>query len=90
MGPCFPGHSCLLMGSSELIPYFHLLACMAFTLPNELPLSQCVSFFTFTLLVYSPSLPHPMLGGIYCCVGALLLTGNNPQEPFGVLCKTVL
>jgi len=35
------------MGSSELIPCFALLACVASALPIKLSLSQPPSFFTF-------------------------------------------
>jgi len=41
-------HTCLLMGNSELIPYFALLAHVAFALPIKLSLSQPTSFPTFT------------------------------------------
>ena len=47
-------NTCLPMGSAERIPCFALLACMAFTLPIKLSLSQPTSFFTFTLLILSP------------------------------------
>jgi len=43
-----------VMGSSELIPYVALLARLAFALPIKLPLSQPMSFFTFTFLILSP------------------------------------
>jgi len=37
-------NTCLPMGSSECIPSFALLACMAFALPVKLSLSQPISF----------------------------------------------
>ena len=47
-------NTCLLMGSSEWIPCFDLLACLAFGLPIKLSLFQPTSFLTFTLPVLSP------------------------------------
>ena len=45
----------LPMGCNELIPWFTLLACIAFTLLIELALSRHTSFLTFTLLLPSPT-----------------------------------
>jgi len=56
--PAFPEmalNPCLLMGSSEFIPYFTLLAHAAFALPIKLSLSQPTSLLTFTLLILPPS-----------------------------------
>ena len=46
-------NTCLLMGSSELIPYLALLVCAAFALHIKLSLSQPVNFLTFALLILS-------------------------------------
>jgi len=46
-------NTCLPMGSSELIPCFSLLLCVAFALPINLSLSQPTSFLTFTLSIFS-------------------------------------
>ena len=47
-------NTCLLMGSSEWIPCFALLAHAAFAFLTKLSLSQPTSFLTFTLLNLSP------------------------------------
>jgi len=47
-------NTCLPMRSSELIPYFALLACAGFVFPVKLSLSQPTRFLTFTLLILSP------------------------------------
>jgi len=41
------------MGSSEPIPYFTVLAYVAFALPIKLSLPQPMSFLTFTFLILS-------------------------------------
>lgn len=53
--------TCLPMGSSEHVPCFALLLCMAFAFPIERSLSQLINFLslseygpnTFTLLILS-------------------------------------
>jgi len=69
------------MGSSELIPWFALLACMAFALPVKLSLSQPMSFLTFTLPVLS--LIPPRAEQASGCVGLSCRPGLNhhSQEP---------
>ena len=47
----------LPMGSGERIPYFALLACVAFALLIKLSLSQPTNFLTFTLSILSPIPP---------------------------------
>ena len=47
-------NTCLLMGSSEWIPWFALLARAAFAILINLSLLQLTSFLTFTLPVLSP------------------------------------
>lgn len=44
------------MGSSELIPFFALLAFVAVAFPIKLFVSQPTSFLLFTLLILSPVL----------------------------------
>jgi len=53
-------NTCLLMGSSELISWFALLACVAFALPIKQSVSQPTSFLTFTLPII---FPIPLWGG---------------------------
>jgi len=60
-------NTCLPMGSKEWIPCCALLAGMAFALPINLPLSQPMSFLTFTLPILSP---HPTMGGVSKRLGA--------------------
>lgn len=43
---------CLPMGSSESIPYFAMLVCVAFSLPIKWSLFQPTSFFTFTISIH--------------------------------------
>jgi len=50
-------NTCLPMGSSEHIPHFALLACVALAFHIKLSLSQPTSFLTFTLLIRSPIPP---------------------------------
>ena len=47
-------NTCLMMESTEWIPYFALLAQAAFALPINLSWSQPMSFLNFTLLILSP------------------------------------
>jgi len=68
-------NTCLLIGISELIPCFVLLACTALALIIKLALSQAMSFLVFTLL----SLPCIPLRGVskWLC-GAELPAGVKP------------
>lgn len=45
--------TCLWLGNSEWIPYFHLLQSSGFVLPIKLPISQSMSFPTFGLPIIS-------------------------------------
>ena len=85
MEHCFPGNGwasaswweVVLMGSSEWIPCFALLAWVAFALLIKLSLSVLKTFLTFTLLILSPML----LGGVneqQC--GTAFLAGIKPQH----------
>ena len=46
-------NTCLPMGNSGWIPCFVLIVYVAFALPIKLPLSEPMSFLTFTLLILS-------------------------------------
>lgn len=48
---------CLLMGNSELIPYFALFFHAACALPIQMYLSQPMNCITFILLILFPILP---------------------------------
>ena len=70
-------NTCLPMGSAELIPWFTLLACVAFALPIKLSLSQPTSLLPFTLLILSPI---PLWEGVSEQLrGAYLLAGVKLQ-----------
>ena len=69
-------NTCLPMRSSEWIPYFALLACVAFALPIKRSLSQCMSFLTFTLPVLS-SIPTRGEWASGCVVLSCLLGLNH-------------
>ena len=73
--PAFLGwlNSCLPTGRSERIPWFALLACMAFALSVKLSLSQPRSFLAFTLPILSPIPP----GGASSCMVLKCWLGLN-------------
>lgn len=79
MGPCSPEDTCLPMGSSETIPCFALLECLAFAFSVKLPLSQPISFLPFTIPILSPVLLMKVREQL---CGACLLPGGKPRHAF--------
>lgn len=70
---------CLLIGSSEWILYFALLAHAAFPLPMRLPSLKTTNVCRFTLSILPPL---TLEGMSECLCGASLHTRIKPSQPF--------